>query len=315
MKRTAPDTECEDDKKPKMDTQAVGTEVHVSSLAWEVAETHIRDFFGFAGEILRVKLLTWDEGDFAGRSKGRAFVKFNTPAAAAAAATKNQTEMMGRKIGVVVVDPAKGNNKHEVYVSGLPAGATEVQVMEFFAPTHVVSLNLLSKGQAFVQFSTSGALEQALTCNDKQLLGSTIKVAKAGLQAENSTSEPAAPKAKTKNVVRAESRAFCTDAAEGEAWERVVLVLRDSQGVSQGAKEGDSCTCTAQVGAESFSFEVSANEQNSGTRVTVGFIEGTSDGVRKEFWKLYERIVQDVQRTSRKWRRKMKQQSSNKTEV
>ena len=71
-----------------------------------------------------------------------------------------------------------------------------------------------------------------------------------------------------------------------------------------------------QVGSESFGFEVAAVAEDgpppASTTVTVSFVEGSSDGVRKEFWKLYERIVQDVQRTSRKWRRKMKQQSANK---
>ena len=57
----------------------------------------------------------------------------------------------------------------------------------------------------------------------------------------------AVPKPKGKTIVRAESRAFAAEVAEGEAWERVVLVLQGEQGVSQGAKEGNGCMCTAKV--------------------------------------------------------------------
>ena len=72
MKRAAEEeVPPEPEKKTKLDPQAVGTEVHVSSLPWEATENHIREFFSFAGEVLRVKLLTWDEGDFAGKSKVR----------------------------------------------------------------------------------------------------------------------------------------------------------------------------------------------------------------------------------------------------
>ena len=87
MKRAAEEeVQPEPEKKTKLDPQAVGTEVHVSSLPWDATENHIRDFFSFAGEVLRVKLLTWDEGDFAGKSKVCRHIGCHSPVNETAAA-------------------------------------------------------------------------------------------------------------------------------------------------------------------------------------------------------------------------------------
>jgi heterogeneous nuclear ribonucleoprotein A1/A3 len=73
------------------------TKLYVGNLSYHTTEGELRETFSTYGEITELKLITDRD---TGRSKGFAFVSFETAEAAESALSLNDTELDGRKMRI-----------------------------------------------------------------------------------------------------------------------------------------------------------------------------------------------------------------------
>lgn len=79
--------------------------IYVGNLSYNISQDDLSDFFSKFGDITETKLIS----DFeTGRSKGFAFIEFETQEAAQNALEANGTELSGRNVKVSMVKENKG---------------------------------------------------------------------------------------------------------------------------------------------------------------------------------------------------------------
>jgi nucleolin len=199
----------EDEKKPAEDK----VELYVSNVPYTADEASIDDFFSKYGKVVNVKLLK----DKMGRSKGIAFVKFETSVLATKALGANETELDGRKIRVNFAgekpaggdrrdDPresrdsrdsrdsrepresrGKGDNQLTVFVGNISFSSTKQSLEDIFRECGKIKDVRIPvrddgkpRGFAHIEFEEQSAVDKALKMNGTELDGRNLKVDVAG---------------------------------------------------------------------------------------------------------------------------------------
>lgn len=148
--------------------------VFVGCISFKCSEATLWKDFSECGEIQDLNMpLTKD-----GRPGGFAFITFKTREGVVEALKYNGDEYGGRKL-VVKIDG-------KVFVKGIPNGAKDEEVKEFFAACgDIQSLSVPrwpdggAKGMAHINFSTQEGVEKALDLNGKIFRSFTLSVQKA----------------------------------------------------------------------------------------------------------------------------------------
>ena len=113
--------------------------VFVSNLPWVVEEPQLLSFFSTAGEVTDVRVLRFKEPP--SRSRGFGFVEFRTPAeAAAAVASLNGAELLGRNVLVQVSEPREPRFPRPYGATGARGGAHHSRRTQALAPPCAQSL-------------------------------------------------------------------------------------------------------------------------------------------------------------------------------
>ncbi|KAL7056596.1 hypothetical protein AAHC03_021036 [Spirometra sp. Aus1] len=177
--------------------------VFVSNLPFKATETDLQRVFEPCGQIASVRLVR----DFAGRSKGFAYVEFTTPgdpvtaalamdrqpltpAADTAAASDSSTKpLQGRPMFVSVCQPNRSESKQFTYSTGVPEPkklfvrnlekhVSEAALRTLFSQHGTVTSvrlvtfrNGMPKGHAYVEFATEEEASRALTATDGLTVG------------------------------------------------------------------------------------------------------------------------------------------------
>lgn len=112
--------------------------IFVGGLSFDADESAVKEFFTEFGEITTVRIPVHSD---TGRKKGMAFVEFKDPAAAQAALSKDQAEMMGRWLNVSLSTstgrPSTAPRSQEL--SEKPAGCKTVFVGNLVSVTTIIS--------------------------------------------------------------------------------------------------------------------------------------------------------------------------------
>jgi len=169
----------------------------VKGLSWSADEQAIGDFFAACGKVTNVNLLRHPDR----RSKGIAFVRFDTPEGLAAGIKLNGSEHMERQI---VVEKALGReerphrqaggghdrpktdkdpNSATVFVGGLSYNSDEDSVSNFFSSCGSVNSVRIAtdyegntKGFAFVEFASPDSVDKAIAKTGQKLDGRVVRV-------------------------------------------------------------------------------------------------------------------------------------------
>ncbi|BHF77931.1 Squamous cell carcinoma antigen recognized by T-cells 3 [Sparganum proliferum] len=177
--------------------------VFVSNLPFKATETDLQRVFEPCGQIASVRLVR----DFAGRSKGFAYVEFTTPgepvaaalamdrqpltpAADTAAASDSSTKpLQGRPMFVSVCQPNRSESKQFAHSTGVPEPkklfvrnlekhVSEAALRTLFSQHGTVTTvrlvtfrNGMPKGHAYVEFATEEEASRALTATDGLTVG------------------------------------------------------------------------------------------------------------------------------------------------
>ena len=160
-------------------------EVFVGGLSWDAKEPDIQDLFTECGPVENVKLLMTPEG----RSRGAAFVLFDSEAAVQRAIGLDGTEHMGRRIKVnrssEKPPPRRtAGDPNTVFVGNLSYNTTEDDLRDFFKSCGEVKDVRLAKdhmdgrpkGFAHVEFLDADSVSQAMRKSGEDLNGRDVKV-------------------------------------------------------------------------------------------------------------------------------------------
>lgn len=164
------------------DATAAGEEgkhtVFVSKLDWTVDEKQLWELFSECKGLKDVRLIR----DFMQRSKGYAYLDFETEQQVDLAASKMNNKVVNkRKIFVHKSVPTKPLFEEKVvFVAALGASVTEGAVLEEFkAFGEITSVRIPTdpatkkpRGHAYVEFKDASSVEPALALNDSTKLGS-----------------------------------------------------------------------------------------------------------------------------------------------
>ena len=160
-------------------------EVFVGGLSWDAREVDLQDLFAECGRVENVKLLMTPEG----RSRGAAFVMFDSNEAVDRAIGLDGTEHMGRRIKVNKSSekppPRRtAGDPNTVFVGNLSYNTNEDDIRDFFKSCGEVKDVRLAKdhmdgrpkGFAHVEFMSPDDVNQALKLSGENLNGRDVKV-------------------------------------------------------------------------------------------------------------------------------------------
>eukprot|EP01017_Pseudomicrothorax_dubius_P037223 TRINITY_DN5429_c0_g1_i1.p1 TRINITY_DN5429_c0_g1~~TRINITY_DN5429_c0_g1_i1.p1 ORF type:complete len:341 (-),score=102.45 TRINITY_DN5429_c0_g1_i1:211-1233(-) len=178
------------------------SEVIVKGLSWSAEQRDIEKHFSAFGSVSNVNLLKGPDG----RSKGIAFVRFDSPSSVDGALSQNGTEFMSRTIYVEKTRPredrnsgrqqgrsfggssgggggSRENNSTTVFVGNLSYGISEDALQDFFEDCGSIKAVRLPKdndgklrGFAYVEFDSSRGVQKAVEKNGEEFEGRNIKV-------------------------------------------------------------------------------------------------------------------------------------------
>ena len=150
--------------------------MYVGNLDWSVTQQNLTDMFQTINGLKDTRLVC----DFMERSKGYAYLDYETPEQVREAAEKyNGHEIHGRPMKVAPSKPTKQlYDEKIVFVKLVPDSATEDMIREYFAECgNVVGVQVPTdarnkrKGHAYVEFDDDGAVKKALQLsNVKELI-------------------------------------------------------------------------------------------------------------------------------------------------
>jgi len=160
-------------------------EVFVGGLSWDAKESDLHDLFDECGHVENVKILMTPEG----RSKGAAFIMFESESAIDRALALDGSEHMGRRIKVnrssEKPPPRRtAGDPNTVFVGNLSYQTTEDDLRDFFKQCGEVKDVRLAKdhmdgrpkGFAHVEFMSSEDVTSALKLSGESLNGRDVKV-------------------------------------------------------------------------------------------------------------------------------------------
>ena len=165
-------------------------EVFVGNLTFSATEADLRQHFATCGNIIRVKILSSPDG----RSKGAAFVGFDSAGGVDAALRLAGTEFMGRQLKV-----SKAGDKPDrrdaapaavprsdntvVFVGNVSYQCTEEDLQTFFASCGPIKNVRLARGEdgrlkgfAHVEFEDSHGAAQAVALSGRELVERQVRV-------------------------------------------------------------------------------------------------------------------------------------------
>jgi len=177
------------------------TELYVANMPYSATDQSIEDYFSKYGKIKNVKLLK----DKMGRSKGIAFVKFDTNAEATKALATNEQEFEGRKLRVNFAgeNPTdreerpstkfeKGSNQCTVFIGNIPFSSSKDAIEDMFKSCGSIKDVRFAtrddgkpKGFAHIEFNNEDSVEKALKMNGTEMDGRHLKVDIAGNKSSN----------------------------------------------------------------------------------------------------------------------------------
>jgi len=165
-------------------------QVFVGGVPWAAAAETLKADFSECGEVTDVNLLTDAR---TGLPRGIAFISFKDEAGMRAALKYDGEPYGGRTLKVTQVDgrnakgSGKGREKLEVFIKGLPGEIKEKSLKKHFVGCgELIRVNMPTddagkcKGFAWITFSTTDGLDQALTLNGKEFKGVKLVVEKSG---------------------------------------------------------------------------------------------------------------------------------------
>jgi len=152
--------------------------VFLSNLSFTIDEEGIKEIMSLSGPIAEVRLAH----HVTGKSKGFAFVEYESKEAAAEALKRDNELIDGRPMYISKCDPNKkghsfkyklGLEKNKLFLKGLPASYTKVNIQEIFG-VHgkILDIRLVtyrnghSKGMAFVDYEDEVSAAAALLKTD-----------------------------------------------------------------------------------------------------------------------------------------------------
>ena len=158
------------------------TTVFASNLSFSTTEQQIQDFFSISGSVLEVRLIK----NYAGKSKGFAYVKFSSSEEAKHALGRDKELLCGRPAYISKHDPDKkasgvghqfqysmGIEKNKLYVKDLPQTTTKEDLQKLFGKYGelkdvrlVTYRNGHSKGIAFVEYTSESSASKAIVHTD-----------------------------------------------------------------------------------------------------------------------------------------------------
>lgn len=150
--------------------------VFVSNLDFDLTEDELKSIMSKSGEVETIHLVA----NYAGKSKGFAYVTFQTIDAVLNALKRDRETIKGRPMFISENDPEKKNRGHQfkystnmelnkLFVKGLPPKATKDDLVKLFSPygslkdVRLVTLrNGQSKGIAYVDFESASDASKAV---------------------------------------------------------------------------------------------------------------------------------------------------------
>ncbi|XP_065157711.1 RNA-binding protein squid isoform X3 [Atheta coriaria] len=151
------------------------TKLFVGGLSWETRDIELREHFGKYGEIESINVKTDPN---TGRSRGFAFIVFNTPDAIDKVVEAGEHVINGKK-----VDPKKAKARHgKIFVGGLTNELTDDDIRNYFTQFGtIVEVEMpfdktknQRKGFCFITFESEQVVNELLktpkqTINDKEV--------------------------------------------------------------------------------------------------------------------------------------------------
>ena len=177
-----PNNASSDNSRSTNQTHESNTTVFVSNLDFSITEKQINDFFSISGSVIEVRLVK----NYAGKSKGFAYVKYSMEEEAKSALKRDKESLCGRPAYISKHDPEKkvsgvghqfqysmGIEKNKLYVKDLPQSTTKQDLEKLFGQYGelkdvrlVTYRNGHSKGIAYVEYNSEGSASKAIVQTD-----------------------------------------------------------------------------------------------------------------------------------------------------
>jgi len=168
--------------------------IYLRNVNFDSVEETIRAAFSQYGKIKEVRI-NFDK--FTQKSRGTAYVEFETSAEAKAALDFNGSDLDGKRISVEPANPRKERSAHQpddtkeptktLYVGNLNYDTTSESLREVFAEAEGLSdIRLMigqdgqSRGFAYIEFESVEAAQKALALNESEVDGRAIRLDYAG---------------------------------------------------------------------------------------------------------------------------------------
>lgn len=193
-------------------TSAEPRTAFVVNFDYATTEDDLKGLFSPFGNIVAIRIVK----DQIGRSKGYAYIEFETEKSAQSSLTLHGTLYKGRSLKVSISSPPSRKNRREdeaqaftVYVSGLPEDIEKADLEKLFGESgklkdvRVIKERVTGKpkGFAYVEFEDSTSAENALKLDKSTLKGKSIGVARSApprgpkqTQTEDKSKQADAPK-------------------------------------------------------------------------------------------------------------------------
>jgi len=160
--------------------------VFLSNLSFDIDEAGIKEIMASSGEIAEVRLAH----HVTGKSKGFAFVEYESKESVAEVLKRDNELIDGRPMYISKCDPNKkghsfkyklGLEKNKLFLKGLPASYTKVNIQEIFGKHgKIIDIRLVtyrnghSKGMAFVDYEEEVSAAAALLKTDGMELEDSV---------------------------------------------------------------------------------------------------------------------------------------------
>ena len=174
--------ETHDEAKNKDRLNESTTTIFVSNLDFSTSEEQIKDFFAISGSVLEVRLIK----NYAGKSKGFAYVNFSSAEETKSALKRDKELLCGRPAYISKHDPDKkasgvghqfqysmGIEKNKLYVKDLPQSTSKEDLTKLFGAYGelkdvrlVTYRNGHSKGIAYVEYVNETSASKAIVHTD-----------------------------------------------------------------------------------------------------------------------------------------------------
>jgi heterogeneous nuclear ribonucleoprotein A1/A3 len=152
-------------------------QVFVGGVPQEADDTVIKEYFAKFGSVEYVKVMK----DWNGVSRGFCFLKFSSPEEVEnCLLKKDEHHIMNKWVDVKRIGDKSGKpdaeNEFKVFVGGIAPETTEATLKSHFATFANVEKVFMSKGYAFVSFSTAEEMESILKLPAQNINGKDVEI-------------------------------------------------------------------------------------------------------------------------------------------